>query len=171
MIFNNKKTAFARATQIISRRQHPVSAGRSSQIRRKFRSGRRSRNTERNGTGNRFSAAGNCRHHQRFFRRIGQTLRYGHFESRRRQRPAAGYGAGKMQSTAMVQSFRTAGKPVSANAEFSCRTAVGSAASGIKKTVDDSSFSVLLWQYYAIIFHSQKGGRLLVATIYSESRP
>ena len=40
-----------------------------------------------------------------------------------------------------------------------------------KKTVDDSSFSVLLWQYYAIIFHSQKGGRLLVATIYSESRP
>ena len=47
MIFNNKKTAFARATQIISRRQHPVSAGRSSQIRRKFRSGRRSRNTER----------------------------------------------------------------------------------------------------------------------------
>ena len=140
MIFNNKKTAFARATQIISRRQHAVCAGRSSQIRRKFRSGRRSRNTERNGTGNRFSAAGNCRHHQRFFRRIGQTLRYGHFESRRRQRPAAGYGAGKMQSTAMVQSFRTAGKPVSANAEFSCRTAVGSAASGIKKLLTTRLF-------------------------------
>lgn len=30
------------------------------------------------------------------FRRIGQTLCYGHFEGRRRQRTAAGYGVGKM---------------------------------------------------------------------------
>ena len=74
------------------------------------------------------------------FFRIGQTLRYGHFESRRRQRPAAGYGAGKMQNTAMVQSFRTAGKPVSADAEFSCRTAAGSAASGIKKLLTTRLF-------------------------------
>lgn len=98
------------------------------------------RETREETNGEQPSTAGNCRHHQRFFRRIGQTLRYGHFESRRRQRPAAGYGAGKMQSTAMVQSFRTAGKPVSANAEFSCRTAVGSAASGIKKLLTTRLF-------------------------------
>ena len=98
------------------------------------------RETREETNGEQPSAAGNYRHHQRFFRRIGQTLRYGHFESRRRQRPAAGYGAGKMQSTAMVQSFRTAGKPVSANAEFSCRTAAGSAASGIKKLLTTRLF-------------------------------
>ena len=163
MIFNNKKTAFARATQIISRRQHPVSAGRSSQIRRKFRSGRRSRNTERNGTGNRFSAAGNCRHHQRFFRRIGQTLRYGHFESRLRSRKNAKHGYGSIFPDCRKTCFRQCGifLPDSGRKRRF----------RYKKTVDDSSFSVLLWQYYAIIFHSQKGGRLLVATIYSESRP
>ena len=98
------------------------------------------RETREETNGEQPSTAGNCRHHQRFFRRIGQTLRYGHFESRRRQRPAAGYGAGKMQSTAMVQSFRTAGKPVSADAEFSCRTAAGSAASGIKKLLTTRLF-------------------------------
>lgn len=98
------------------------------------------RETRKETNGEQPSTAGNCRHHQRFFRRIGQTLRYGHFESRRRQRPAAGYGAGKMQNTAMVQSFRTAGKPVSADAEFSCRTAAGSAASGIKKLLTTRLF-------------------------------
>lgn len=98
------------------------------------------RETREETNGEQPSTAGNCRHHQRFFRRIGQTLRYGHFESRRRQRPAAGYGAGKMQNTAMVQSFRTAGKPVSADAEFSCRTAAGSAASGIKKLLTTRLF-------------------------------
>lgn len=98
------------------------------------------RETREETNGEQPSAAGNCRHHQRFFRRIGQTLRYGHFESRRRQRPAAGYGAGKMQNTAMVQSFRTAGKPVSADAEFSCRTAAVSAASGIKKLLTTRLF-------------------------------
>ena len=98
------------------------------------------RETREKTNGEQPSTAGNYRHHQRFFRRIGQTLRYGHFESRRRQRPAAGYGAGKMQSTAMVQSFQTAGKPVSANAEFSCRTAAGNAASGIKKLLTTRLF-------------------------------
>ena len=98
------------------------------------------RETREKTNGEQPSTAGNCRHHQRFFRRIGQTLRYGHFESRRRQRPAAGYGAGKMQSTAMVQSFRTAGKPVSADAEFSYRTAAGNAASGIKKLLTTRLF-------------------------------
>jgi hypothetical protein len=98
------------------------------------------RETREETNGEQPSTAGNCRHHQRFFRRIGQTLRYGHFEGRRRQRPAAGCGAGKVRNPAMVQPFRTAGKPVFADAEFSCRTASGNVASGIKKLLTTRLF-------------------------------
>lgn len=191
MIFNDKKTAFARAVQVGSRRRHLMSAE------GHLASSLNAASNETGGTW--YPPDGHLEYDESFkaegvletqeetnskqplngwklpaqlmiFRRIGQTLCYGHFEGRRRQRTLQVTESEKCETRLWFNFSELPEKLFPPMRNFLADNG-RKHRFRYKKTVDDSSFSVLLWQYYAIIFHSQKGGRLLVATIYSESRP